>query len=425
MFVRMNRLAIGSLSVVFLLVGQVLAQDWPQWRGVNRDAKAAGFIAPATWPAEMAQQWQVTVGEGVATPALVGDRVYVFARQDGKEMLRCLNVADGQEMWQQSYETPGVNPPAASFSGPRCSPTVADGKVVTLGVQGILSCFDATDGRLLWRNEDYRGNVPRFATASSPLIAKGSCIAQLGGGDGGAIIALDLQTGAEQWTWTGDAPAYASPVLMSVEGTDVILTPTDKNMVALALNDGKLLWQVPFTQGRYNAATPLVDGQTVIYASRGTTAERVQLAGDAIETQEQWNNADAAVMFNSPVIKDNLIFGLTGMNVLFCVRKDTGETAWTAPLSAEPAAPPTAEGGRGRRGRGGGGRGYGSLVDAGAVLFGLTPAGELFVFEPSDQEFRRLASYKVAAGNTYAYPVIAGQRVLIKDEQALTLWTIQ
>jgi outer membrane protein assembly factor BamB len=212
---------------------------------------------------------------------------------------------------------------------------------------------------------------------------------------------------------------------MSVEGTDVIVTPTDKNMVALALSDGKLLWQVPFSQGRYNAATPLVDGQAVIYAAGGTTAERVTLSGDAIETQQLWNNADAAVMFNSPVIKDNLIFGLTGMNVLFCVRKDTGETAWTAPLSAEPAAPPTAEGGRGRRGRGGGGRGYGSLVEAGAVLFGLTPAGELFVFEPSDQEFRRLASYKVAAGGTYAYPVIAGQRVLIKDEQAVTLWMIE
>src|SRR5437773_2593157 len=112
------------------------AQDWPQWRGPNRDAKAAGFKAPKTWPKELTQKWKVAIGDGVATPALVGDKIYTFSREDGNEITRCLDAATVKELWQEKYESLGAERPADSFSGPRSSPTVAEGKVVTFGVRG-------------------------------------------------------------------------------------------------------------------------------------------------------------------------------------------------------------------------------------------------------------------------------------------------
>ena len=416
---------------VFAIANCAMAQDWPQWRGPNRDAKADGFTAPATWPKELTQKWKVSVGDGVATPALVGDKLYVFARQDGNEVIRCLNAETGAEIWQEKYETAGVSGPASRFSGPRSSPAVVDGKVVTLGVQGILCCFDAATGKKLWSKEDYSGDVPRFATSSSPIVVDGLCIAQLGGGDNGAIVAYDLVTGDEKWKSSGDSPAYGSPVLMTVNDTKVIITPTDKNMVAVGVADGKILWKVPYAQGRYNAATPIIDGQTVIYALQGTTAEKMALEGSEIASEKLWNNSDNSLMFNTPVLKDGLIFGLSNVNSMFCVHAETGETAWAAPLGGGEQQKPAAEqgkggrrGGRGGRGMGGGG-GYGSVVDAGSVLFGLTPAGELVVFEPTDKEFKQLARYKVAEGSTYAYPVVAGKRVYIKDADSVTLWTVE
>ena len=150
-----------SIGVAGFLASLASAQDWPQWRGSNRDAKASGFVAPATWPQQLTEKWKVAVGDGVATPAVVGDKIYVFARQEGNEVIRCLDAGTGKEIWQDKYETAGASGPAASFSGPRSSPAVAEGKVVTLGVQGILSCYDAATGKLLWRKEDYRGNVPQ------------------------------------------------------------------------------------------------------------------------------------------------------------------------------------------------------------------------------------------------------------------------
>src|SRR5437762_2868606 len=142
--------------LVLAIASCAFAQDWPQWRGPNRDAKAASFKAPKTWPKELTQKWKVAVGEGVATPALVGDKLYVFARQDDKEVTRCLNTTDGKELWSDKYDSLGASGPAQGFSGPRSSPAVASGKVVTLGVRGVLSCLDTTTGQKLWRNDDFK-----------------------------------------------------------------------------------------------------------------------------------------------------------------------------------------------------------------------------------------------------------------------------
>jgi len=415
------RILAGFLVVVAGIGASLAAgQDWPQWRGPNRDGKATGFVAPATWPQQLTEKWKVTVGEGVATPAVVGDQVYVLTRQEDNEVVLCLDANSGEQVWRDAYEAKAISGPAAQqFSGPRSSPTVAEGKVVTLGVQGELSCYDAQSGKVLWRSEQLEGSVPRFATASSPIIVAGLCIAELGGEGDGAIIAFDLTNGHEKWRWEGDAPGYASPVLMNVADTQVLLTPTDRNIVALNVADGKQLWQAPFQQGRYNAATPIVDGDTLIYALDGTTAEKVKLTSDGITTEPLWNNPDFKVVFSTPVLKDGLIYGLSDSNAVFCLRADTGQTAWTAPLAAAPE--PKKESGKGAR-RGGRG-GFGSVVDAGPVLFALTPAGDLVLFEPSDTEFKRVASYKVSSGTSYAHPVVAGDRIFIKDGEALTLFT--
>jgi outer membrane protein assembly factor BamB len=379
-----------------------------------------GFKAPKTWPKELTKKWSVTVGQSVSTPALVGDKLYVFTLDDGNEVTRCLDVANGKELWSDKYEAKGVTGFAAGrnkeFTGPRSSPTVADGKVLTLGVQGTLSCLDAATGKKVWRKNDFKGSVPMFSTASSPIVVDGLCIAQLGGRTG-AIVAYDLAKGDEKWKWSGDGTAYASPVLLTLGDAKVIVAETEQNIVAVAVADGKLLWKTPFAVMRgggggrggraYNACTPMVDGQTIFFsgAGRGTRAVKLEKKDDKIEGKELWSNKDNAVQFNTPVLKNGLLFGITDRDKLFCLNAKSGETAWTA--------------------NGGGSGGYGSIVDVGSVLLGLTPNSQLLVFEPSDKELKEVAKYKLTAKDTYAYPVVAGNRVFVKERDSVTLWTIE
>jgi outer membrane protein assembly factor BamB len=429
--------------VLFFSVGTFsltgFASDWPQWRGPNRDAKATGFKVPSTWPSELKQQWKVEVGDGVATPALVGDKLFVFTRQGGTEIIRCLEASNGKEIWQDKYEAKAIQGPAQSFPGPRSSPSVADGKVVTLGVSCILSCYDAASGKLLWRQDEFKNNVPSFFVSSSPMIVDDLCIAQMGGGDTqrsdgkGAIVAYDLNSGKEKWKWEGDGTAYASPVLQNVDGAKEVVAETAKNVVGISVADGKLQWQIAFPldgQMRYNAATPIVEGATVIYTGtgRGTKAVKIEKNGEKLGTKELWSNKDISVQFNSPLVKNGLIFGLTERDALFCLNAQDGKTAWTQSFqqtqSQPPAAVPPAKGapGKGLGGRGMRGRpGYGSIVDAGSVLVALTPNGQLVVFEPNDKEFKQIAKYKVGAGDTYAYPVLDGNRIFVKDKDSVIL----
>lgn len=425
---------IVSSCTLLMSASCALAQDWPQWRGPNRDGKATEFAAPKSWPKELTQKWKTTVGEGVATPALVGDKLFVFSRQEGGEVTRCLNAADGKEIWTDKYDAMGASGPAQSFSGPRSSPTVTSGKVVTLGVRGVFSCLNATDGKVLWRKDEFGGATPRFFTSSSPIVVDGFCVAQLGGQKNGTIAAYDLATGSEKWKWTGDSPAYASPVLMTVGGQKLIVAETEGKVLALSFSDGKLVWEAPFVAQRmgYNAATPIVDGQTLIYcgSGRGATAAKLEKDGDGIAAKELWRNPDNSVQFNTPVLKNGFLYGLSAGNDVFCLNAQDGKTAWAAPLTPPapvdaPADSPT-EGGRKRGGRGGGGRGgFGSVVDAGSVLFALTPASELVVFKPDPSAYAELARIKVATSPTHAYPVVSGNRIFIKDQDSVMLWTIQ
>jgi outer membrane protein assembly factor BamB len=404
--------SIGVMAGCVVLIGaaHVVAQDWPQWRGPDRDGKVAEFAAPETWPGALVEKWKATVGSGDATPALVGDKLYVFARQGEDEVTLCLNAEDGKELWRDAYTAQAVTGAASRHPGPRSSPAVAAGKVVTLGVGGVLSCLDARTGKLVWRQDPFPKIVPRFFTASSPIIADGVAVAQLGGNDNGAMIAYDLATGDEKWRWSQEGPEYASPMVLTVDGTKQIVTLTEQSVVGVGLADGKLLWQLPFVPQRraYNAATPIIDGQTVIYtgAGRGTNAVKINKQGDGFAVEELWSNSELAPQYNTPVLIDGLLFGLSNRGKLFCINTKTGQTAWTNETSLDR-------------------KGFGAIVHAGSTLLALSSNSELVTFAPSDKQFTELARIKVADTSTYAHPVIAGNRIFVKDQDAVTMWTIK
>ncbi|MCL5099038.1 MAG: PQQ-like beta-propeller repeat protein [Candidatus Omnitrophica bacterium] len=391
-----------------ILIGavNVLAQDWPQWRGPNRDDKVSGFTAPEQWPSALKEKWKKTVGVGDATPALVGDRLYVFVRQGEDEVTLCMNAEDGKKLWENKYAAQAVTGPAARHPGPRSSPEVADGKVVTLGVGGVLSCLDAATGKELWRKDEFPKLVPQFFTGMSPIIVDGMCIAHLGGKDNGAVMAFDLATGNLKWKWTGDGPAYSSPILMTVEGTKQVVVLTEKNLVGIAVSDGKLLWETPAsTQPRfYNSATPIVDGQKVVLTGqgRGTKAIEIEKQGNNFAVKNLWTNEKVGTGFSTPVLKNGFLFGLSDRGFLFCLNASNGEVAWIDNTRRE---------------------GFGAVLDAGSVVLALPSNSELVVFKPAEQRYEELAKIKVADTPVYAHPVIAGNRVYVKDNETLTLWT--
>ncbi len=398
-----------SLCLFVVLASCVLAGDWPQWRGPNRDGKAAGFTAPAEWPQKLTEKWKATVGTGDATPALVGSKLYVFARQGDNEVTLCLDANTGKELWKDQYAAQAVTGAASRHPGPRSSLAVAEGKVVTLGVGGVLSCLNADTGKMEWRKDPFPKIVPRFFTSTSPLIVDGMVITHLGGQGNGAIMAFNLADGQEKWKWAGEGPDYGSPALLTVDGVKQVVTLTEKSIVGVGLADGTLLWQLPFVpQGRaYNAATPIVDGQTVIYtgAGRGTFAVKVEKQGDTFTPTPLWSNPDVGVQYNTPVLHEGKLYGMTNSGNLFCLDARTGKTDWLDSTS---------------RDRGG----FGTIVDAGSVLLALPSSAEMLIYKPSDKGLETVAQIKVSETPTYTYPVLTANQIFIKDQDTVILYTL-
>ena len=403
----MKRSIVEIILMVALLAtipADSLAQDWPQFRGENRDSKVTGFKAPASWPAELTQVWKVQVGTGDATPVLVGKKIYMNTRQGTDEVILCVDAATGKELWRNQYPSIAVTGPAGSHPGPRGTPAVSDGKVVTFGAAGILSCLNAETGKVLWRKENPGNLAPQFFTGMSPLIADNMCIAHLGTKDKGEIVAYDLNTGNEKWKWTGDGPSYASPSVMTTGGKKLVVVQTEKNLLALNLSDGKLAWQIatPVQQRFYNCVSPYIDGNTIYITGQGSGMKAVNVDKEA--TKEMWSNNEVGAKWNTPILKDGFLYGFTDQKRIFCLNASTGATAWVDNTVNSDFA---------------------TISDCGNIIIGMPSTGNLLVFKADPAGYSEIAKYKVADTPVYAFPVIAGNNIYVKDAENLTMYKIQ
>jgi outer membrane protein assembly factor BamB len=401
-------LIISALIVLFVLSSKsVYSQDWPQWRGMNRDSKVTGFKAPAAWPAELKQEWKVTVGFGDATPVLAGNKIYLNTRQGDQEVILCLDPATGKELWKTTYAAMAVTGPSASqHPGPRGTPAVSNGKIVTFGASGILSCLDASTGKLIWRKDNPSNAFPAFFTGTSPLITDGMCILHIGKKDDGQVIAYDLNTGNEKWKWSGEGPSYSSPSVMTHEGKKLLIAITEKNIMALSLADGKLLWQIatPVQQRYYNCVSPYIDGQTIYYTGQGTgmKAIKIEKSGNEYVTKELWSNTEVGAKWNTPILKDGFLYGFTDQKRIYCLNASTGQTAWIDNAVSSD---------------------FSTIVDCSSVIIGLTSTNNLIVMKPDGKEYSEVAKYKVADTPIYAFPVISGNSIYVKDAETLMMYS--
>ena len=403
--------AIPIISVMITLIifspTVAFSQDWPQWLGTKRDATVTGFKTPSTWPSELKQIWKVNVGFGDATPVLSHNRLYLNTRQGSDEVILCLDALTGKEIWKDQYSSEAVTGPASSHPGPRSTPAISDGKIVTFGATGILSCIEVASGKLLWRIENPTKAVPQFFTSMSPLIIDKVCIVHIGGKDKGEVLALNLETGTVKWKWSGDGPSYASPAIMTYGGEKQIIIQTEKNLIGLDFTNGKLLWQVatPVQQRFYNCSSPYINGQVIYYTGQGTGIKALEVikSNNNFITKELWSNTEVGAKWNTPVLKNGFLYGFSDLKRIYCVNATSGKTAWIDNSVTGDFA---------------------TLVDCGSVLIGLPSTGNLIIFKPDPSHFTQIAKYKVSETPVYAFPVIAGNHIYIKDAESVTLFSL-
>lgn len=345
-----------SAAVVLGLPITLIAADWPQWMGPNRDAVWAetGILKsfPEGGPKVL---WRKAVGGGYAGPAVVDGKVFItdkflkpgtvepkdpFAGDKmnvpATERVLCLDAASGKEIWKHEYPvTYKIQYPA----GPRCTPTVQDGKVYALGAMGNLCCLEADTGKLVWEKDlpnEYKINVPVWGFAGHPLVYKNLLIC-LVGGDGSTLVAFDKDKGTEVWkALSAPEPGYNSPVLIDAGGTQQVVVWTSKSLNGLNPETGSKYWSVPL-EPKYGMSimTPRKHGDHLYAAGIGNVGVVLKLDPDKPEVTEVWrgkgepNPKEGVFPVNmTPYIEDGVIFGNDQPGPFRAVEMTTGKRLW-------------------------------------------------------------------------------------------------
>lgn len=413
-------IALAVAALMFLPVasnrGSSSAADshWPGWRGPDRDGWVGDFQPPNRWPERLERVWQVEVGAGYASPVVSGGRVYQHARQGDDEVAWCLDLDSGTVKWRQAYIAPftmgkGGEPHG---KGPKSSPALADGRLFTMSITGLLSAWDAGSGELLWRR-GYRSRRenghPYWGAATSPLVDGDRVVVHFGTDDQGALIAMDVGSGREIWSHGSDGPSYASPILVEIQGKRQIVELTMEGLVSVDAESGRPLWEYPYPQvgTDQNMVTPTYHGGLVLQGgeNRGICALEPQLDDGAWTVHERWHQDKVALNMSSAVVNGGLLYGFSHYDRgrLFCLDTKTGEVLWQGPAR-------TAEN-------------VMFLAMPGYVM-ALMDNGELQIIRARGDRLEKIASYRVSEGGTWAPPVLLESGILVKDRQTLALWSL-
>lgn len=339
-----------SLLISILTTSLASAADWPQWMGPDRDDvwNETGLIEK--FPENgLTYRWRKPISGGFSGPAVAGGKVYVFdyerlAGDDkpspsvrnelkGKERLFCLDAKTGDELWKHEYE---CNYTISYPAGPRCTPTVENGKVYTLGAMGDLICLDAATGDVIWSKnlpQTYDAPVPIWGYAGHPLVYKNLLIC-MAGGKNSAVVAFDKLTGQEVWKAldTSDI-GYSPPTLIDAGGVTQLLIFHGKSLNSLNPDTGSPYWSQPLVTAHSMAImAPRKGGDFLFAGGHNGKSLGLKLARDKPEVSIAWNGSRTiglAPVSGTPFVENGIAYGIDGNGLFRAVRIDTGERLWS------------------------------------------------------------------------------------------------
>jgi outer membrane protein assembly factor BamB len=374
------------------------AAYWTDFRGPRRDGVYQEVPVLADWPAAgLMPLWKQPVGGGYASFVVARGRAFTIEQRGSQEVVAAYDVPTGRELWANTWSAEFRE--SMGGDGPRATPTWSDGRVYALGATGELRALDDGSGKVLWRTNILTDSAARnldWGMAAAPLVVDDTVVVLPGGANGQSIVGYDRLTGKRVWSALSDKQAYASPMLVTLNGVRQLLVVSATRLMGIVPGDGKVLWEYPFpTYNGINAAQPLVIGGNRVFvsASYGAGAAMIELSGEGgrFSVREVWRNNRMKNRFAGSVVRDGVIYGLDE-GILAAIDAETGELKWKA-----------------------GRYGYGQILLAGDNLIVLTEDGDLALVRAIPDRHQEITRFPVLEGKTWNVPALSGGYLLVRN----------
>jgi outer membrane protein assembly factor BamB len=383
------------LLVVLIMSEPTLADTWPGWRGMNRD----GISNETVWQAEHHSAepnllWEAQVGIGFSSFAVVDGHAYTMGHTEKQDLILCLKVETGEEVWRYAYEAPLYAEGAEG--GPTSTPYVCKDSVYALSRTGHLHALHRRTGQVLWSHHlvtDFDVPIPQYGFASSPLVYADRLYV-----DAGKLLAFKLETGALVWSTPDFEVGYSSPVVLDVSGIVGLLNFNATSLKVVELQAGQVISSFPWeTSSKINVATPILHNrQAFISSAFGMGCVLLDFANPKLP-QVVWRNNHMHNHFGSCVCWNDALYGFDGHFTrnegwLTCLDWKTGEVHWREESLSK-----------------------GSLIIANGTLIILTEKGELILGSASPNGFEEYLRTQVLGGKVWTPPVLSEGRLFCRN----------
>ena len=404
------RVISGAIAASVLLslpsvVSNREADDWPQWRGPNRDGISTETGLLKAWPkGGPPLAWQVKgAGEGYSSFAVAQGRVFTLGARGDTEYVLAFDAASGKRLWEVQHGRRFSNDRG---DGPRATPTVEGDRVYAFGASGDLTMLDATTGKVHWTMnvlKQFRGSNTNWGLSESPLVLGDRILINAGG----TIVALKKSDGSTIWKTGGDDAGYASAVLQKVGNVSQAIFFTSTRAVGVDVNSGRQLWSYgPVANRVANVATPVVRGNRVFLSSdygTGSALLEMTSSGNDVRAREVYFTRQMKNHHATSVLVGDHLYGFDSA-ILTALKFDTGEVAWQNRSV-----------------------GKGSLVYADERLYLFSENGVVGLAEASPAGYREHGRFEIQSGRlpTWSHPVVSGGKLFLRDQDNLFAYDVR
>ncbi len=395
-----------TLFLIFPLLS--IADDWPQWRGVNRDGKSAEKGLLRNWPeAGPKQLWKVTgLGEGYASFSVVKGKLFTVGQFGDTERVMAFDVKDGKKLWQADA---GGSFRESRGHGPRGTPTIDGDKLYSLSADGTLVCLETATGKKVWGYnilEKFGGQNIHWGISESPLI-DGEKVIVMPGGKGASVVALNKKDGSLIWKSQSDRAGYSSAIAFDYAGSRKIVVLSGDGAMGLDINNGELLWRYDKVSNRTaNIATPIYsNGHVFVSTAYGTGCALLKLpATKDDKMQEVYFNKDMMNHYNTSVLVGDYLYGASGNTTWMAMKWSNGEVAWKDR-----------------------GVGKGQVLFADGLLFMQGEKGTIGLAEATPTAYKELSKFTMSIGNypLWTQPVLSNGVLFVRDQDNLMAYQVK
>ncbi|MBN2088260.1 PQQ-like beta-propeller repeat protein, partial [candidate division KSB1 bacterium] len=403
------------LTLCFLLSGNMDAADWPQWRGINRDAKSPETGLLKKWPAGGPKLlWKLeNLGGGYSSVSIAKGTIYLTSIEEKQGYLTAIDLK-GNIKWKKNYG------PAWSKSFPesRTAPTIDGNQIYLVSGMGKVVCMNAMTGAEMWAVDafqKYKGEYHSWGIAESPLIVDNKVIATPGGKEA-TMVALDKTNGKTIWKTASldELSSYCSPLLIERGGKKIIVTQLEKSFVGVDASDGKVLWTDPYDSYQddpkaINPVTPVyADGKIYITSGYDDGGALYELSADGTIITRKWTDETLDTHHGGVVLVDGYLYGSNWLSNRkgnwVCLEWATGKVMYEQEWHNK-----------------------GPIIYADGMLYCYDEKdGNFALVRPHPQKFEVVSSFKVpfGSGPHWAHPVISDKRLYIRHGDALMVYDI-